>query len=156
MVSYLKIFAIALLSVPATLRAAAPFGYLGVNINDVMMMTQLDYEMTPDHYTSTKPLANNLRASQAIYFPRSALTTIDGLDRAGQASGIGLGWVAIAATPTHPRLIEKTGGGWGFMTYVALAPGRRSGIFVAISSHQMTAMPPLAVRVNDLVGALAR
>ena len=97
-----------------------------------------------------------LRISQAIYFPRASLSTVDGLDRAGPASGVGLGWIELAPTVTHPRLIEKTGGGWGFMTYVALAPGRRAGIFVAVSSHEMSAMPPLAARTNDLVGSLVR
>ena len=96
-----------------------------------------------------------LRISQAVWFRRQDLARIDGLDRAGEASGIGLGWIELAPTATHPRLLEKTGGGWGFMTYVAIAPGRRAGVFIAVSAHEMIRMPPIAARVNDLVGRLA-
>lgn len=96
-----------------------------------------------------------LRISQAVRFRRQDLARIEGLDRAGEASGIGLGWIELAPTATHPRLLEKTGGGWGFMTYVAIAPGRRAGVFIAVSAHEMVRMPPLAAQVNDLVGRLA-
>ena len=37
-----------------------------------------------------------------------------GLDHAGPASAIGLGWIEQTASATHPRILEKTGGGDGW------------------------------------------
>jgi D-alanyl-D-alanine-carboxypeptidase/D-alanyl-D-alanine-endopeptidase len=96
-----------------------------------------------------------LPASQAIYVRPGQLASTEGLDRAGPAAGIGLGWIELAPTVQHPRLLEKTGGGWGFMTYVAIAPGRRAGVFVAMASRDVATMPAVAAQVNALVGRLS-
>ena len=39
-------------------------------------------------------------------------------------AGLALGWVAVAPDSIQPMLLVKSGGGAGFMSYVAFAPGR--------------------------------
>ena len=34
-------------------------------------------------------------------------------------AGLGLGWVTVASEGIHPMLVAKSGGGAGFMSYVA-------------------------------------
>lgn len=97
-----------------------------------------------------------VRAGQAIYVRPETLASVQGLDVAGPPAGIGLAWVQLAATATHPTLLEKTGGGGGFMTYVVIAPGARVGLFVAINREGYARIQALSARANDLVGALAR
>jgi D-alanyl-D-alanine-carboxypeptidase/D-alanyl-D-alanine-endopeptidase len=94
------------------------------------------------------------RISQAIYVQRAALTTAVGLDHAGPASAIGLGWIELAATATHPRLLEKTGGGDGFLTYVVIDPARRVGVFVAFDDVSGRRMAPATTDANNLAGLL--
>lgn len=95
-----------------------------------------------------------LRISQAIYVDPKTLASQQGLDVAGQPAGIGLAWIQLAPTPTHPVLLEKTGGGGGFMTYLVIAPGARVGVFVAIDKMGFKQIQALSARANDLVGAL--
>ncbi|MFI4934378.1 MAG: D-alanyl-D-alanine-carboxypeptidase/endopeptidase AmpH [Caulobacterales bacterium] len=92
----------------------------------------------------------------AIAYPRQALTKIEGIDIAGPAAGMGLGWVALAADASHPALLEKTGGGDGFNTYMALAPGSQIGVFVVVTRGKGTVWSgALAAYVNAIVGVLA-
>jgi D-alanyl-D-alanine-carboxypeptidase/D-alanyl-D-alanine-endopeptidase len=107
------------------------------------------------HQLAAGGAAPDARAGQTVYYRRDALAFAEGLDVAGPATGIGLAWIQLDPTATHPRLLEKTGGGGGFMTYVALAPDRRVGMFVAINSVGFRRIQALSARTNDLVGALA-
>jgi serine-type D-Ala-D-Ala carboxypeptidase/endopeptidase len=70
-------------------------------------------------------------AATATYIPSSELRWTQGLGRAGVPTGIGLGWVHINQPDDPTMIIEKTGGGAGYNTYIALNPGRHIGIFVA-------------------------
>src|SRR5579871_3203493 len=72
--------------------------------------------------------------SQAVYVRRDALARAAGIDHAGPASGIGLGWIEEEADDTHPRILQKTGGGDGFLTYIVLDPVSRVGIFLAFDN----------------------
>jgi D-alanyl-D-alanine-carboxypeptidase/D-alanyl-D-alanine-endopeptidase len=94
------------------------------------------------------------RISQAIYVQRATLATAVGLDHAGLANAIGLGWIELAPSATHPRILEKTGGGDGFLTYVVIDPARRVGVFVAFDNVSGKRMAPVAADANDLVGLL--
>jgi D-alanyl-D-alanine-carboxypeptidase/D-alanyl-D-alanine-endopeptidase len=94
--------------------------------------------------------------SQAVYVQRGALKTAIGLDHAGPAEAIGLAWIEEAPTATHPRILEKTGGGDGFLTYVVIDPARRVGVFFAIDKVGHGVLTPLTQTANDLVGALGR
>ena len=70
-------------------------------------------------------------AATATYIPASELRWTQGLGRAGVPNGIGLGWVHINQPDDPTMIIEKTGGGAGYNTYIALNPARHIGIFVA-------------------------
>jgi D-alanyl-D-alanine-carboxypeptidase/D-alanyl-D-alanine-endopeptidase len=98
--------------------------------------------------------ADARRISQAIYVQRAALAAAEGLDHAGPASAIGLGWIEQMASATHPRILEKTGGGDGFLTYVVIDPARRVGVFVAFDNVSGRRMQPVTSDANDLVGLL--
>jgi D-alanyl-D-alanine-carboxypeptidase/D-alanyl-D-alanine-endopeptidase len=93
-------------------------------------------------------------AAQRIYYQRADLASVSGLDHAGPASGIGLAWIELPATATHPRLLEKTGGGDGFMTYIVIDPVHRNGVFLAVDIEGHVRLEGLAAGANDLVGAL--
>jgi D-alanyl-D-alanine-carboxypeptidase/D-alanyl-D-alanine-endopeptidase len=92
--------------------------------------------------------------SQAIYVRRDQLGFAEGLDHAGPATGVGLAWIELAPDPGHPRLIEKTGGGYGFMTYMVLDPARRIGVFIAMNRVSGGALKRAAPEANDLVATL--
>jgi D-alanyl-D-alanine-carboxypeptidase/D-alanyl-D-alanine-endopeptidase len=96
------------------------------------------------------------KVSQAVYVQRSALKAAIGLDHAGPGDAIGLGWIEQAPTASHPRILEKTGGGDGFLTYVAIDPARRIGVFFAIDRVGHGVLTPMTQSANDLVGALGR
>jgi D-alanyl-D-alanine-carboxypeptidase/D-alanyl-D-alanine-endopeptidase len=92
--------------------------------------------------------------SQKIYVQRDQLSYASGVDVAGPANGIGLAWIELAPDGGHPRLIEKTGGGYGFMTYVVLDPERRIGVFFAMNRMRGMALKLGALKANDLVATL--
>ncbi|WP_447122733.1 D-alanyl-D-alanine-carboxypeptidase/endopeptidase AmpH [Glaciimonas sp. GG7] len=92
--------------------------------------------------------------AQAIYFQRQTLTSIEGLDLAGKASGLGLGWVQLTPMENSPAILQKTGGGAGFMSYMALAPGRQIGIFVAVTKVDLDMFAGITRAVNELIAML--
>jgi D-alanyl-D-alanine-carboxypeptidase/D-alanyl-D-alanine-endopeptidase len=58
------------------------------------------------------------------------LVSEKGLDHAGEPTGIGLGWIHILPVDSPSHIIEKTGGGAGFETYIALNHARNAAIFL--------------------------
>ena len=96
------------------------------------------------------------KVSQTAYIQRSVLKAAIGLDHAGPAEAIGLAWIEEAPTATHPLILEKTGGGDGFLTYVVIDPARRIGVFFAIDKVGHGELTPLTQTANDLVGSLGR
>ena len=92
--------------------------------------------------------------SQAVYIRRDALARAVGIDHAGPASGIGLAWIEEEPDDTHPRILEKTGGGDGFLTYIVIDPVHRIGIFVAFNNECGHRLPVVARDANVLVGQL--
>jgi D-alanyl-D-alanine-carboxypeptidase/D-alanyl-D-alanine-endopeptidase len=76
-------------------------------------------------------------AAQAVYLDPAQLKKQVGLDHAGRPSGIGLGWMRLPA-PGDPsqipaQIIEKTGGGAGFSSYIAMIPSRHIAIFFSFA-----------------------
>jgi D-alanyl-D-alanine-carboxypeptidase/D-alanyl-D-alanine-endopeptidase len=70
-------------------------------------------------------------AAQAVYIQPSSLASEHGLDHAGTPTGIGLGWMHLLP-PADPRhIIQKTGGGAGYTTYIAINHPRHIAIFLA-------------------------
>lgn len=92
---------------------------------------------------------------QAVYRQRQTMPAAIGFDEAGPMMGLGLGWVMIAPQGAMPALIQKSGGGVGFMTYVVFAPGRHVGVFVAVSKADFAMFAGLSASANELVSTLA-
>ena len=63
-----------------------------------------------------------------MYFQRHDLVSLKGMDVPGQADALGLGWVYMAPKDGLPGIIQKTGGGGGFITYMAMIPAKTSGV----------------------------
>jgi serine-type D-Ala-D-Ala carboxypeptidase/endopeptidase len=70
-------------------------------------------------------------AAHAVYLLPSSLTSVYGLEHAGRPAGIGLGWMHLGANDDISHIIEKTGGGAGFTTYIAIHPASHTALFVA-------------------------
>ncbi len=96
-----------------------------------------------------------LLLSHAVYRQRQALPAAVGFDEAGAMSGLGLGWVVMAASGRMPMIEQKTGGGAGFMSYIAFAPGRGVGVFVVVSRVDFGMFGGVAHAANDLIASLA-
>ena len=72
-----------------------------------------------------------LPAAQAVYLQPESLHGQSGLDHAGAPTGIGLGWMHVLSGPSE--IIEKTGGGAGFTTYIAINHATQTALFVAFT-----------------------
>jgi serine-type D-Ala-D-Ala carboxypeptidase/endopeptidase len=93
-------------------------------------------------------------AATATYIPASELRWTQGIGRAGVPNGIGLGWVHLNQPDDPAMIIEKTGGGAGYTTYIALNPAQHIGIFVA-ATQDLHAGPEVFRESNDLLIYLA-
>jgi D-alanyl-D-alanine-carboxypeptidase/D-alanyl-D-alanine-endopeptidase len=93
-------------------------------------------------------------AATATYIPASQLRWMQGIGRAGVPNGIGLGWVHLNQPDDPATIIEKTGGGAGYTTYIALNPERHIGIFVA-ATQNLHGGPEVFRGSNDLLIYLA-
>jgi D-alanyl-D-alanine-carboxypeptidase/D-alanyl-D-alanine-endopeptidase len=93
-------------------------------------------------------------AATATYIQASELRWTQGIGRAGVANGIGLGWVHLNQPDDPTMIIEKTGGGAGYTTYIALNPARHIGIFVA-ATQDLHGGPEVFRESNDLLIYLA-
>lgn len=90
-----------------------------------------------------------------VYLQPSQLKSVQGLSHAGDPSGIGLGWIQLGDPDGPSALMEKTGGGAGFETYVALSLKRQAGIFLAATKGKGRAQVNLFREANNLLAALA-
>ncbi len=77
-----------------------------------------------------------------VYLLPSSLKGQYGLDHAGRPSGIGLGWMHLGASGDVSHLIEKTGGGAGFTTYIAIHPASHTALFVAMTEGRAGGWQP--------------
>ena len=80
--------------------------------------------------------------AHAVYLLPSSLKGQYGLDHAGRPTGIGLGWMHLGANDDLSHIIEKTGGGAGFTTYIAIHPASHTALFVAITEGKPHAWVP--------------
>jgi len=89
-------------------------------------------------------------AAQNVYLLPSDLIRQQGLDHSGDVTGIGLGWMHLAdGTPSE--LIQKTGGGAGFTTYIALSHPTGTAIFVAFTDSSSPTHSNVFKGANNLV-----
>jgi D-alanyl-D-alanine-carboxypeptidase/D-alanyl-D-alanine-endopeptidase len=70
-------------------------------------------------------------AAQAVYIRPPDLVSQKGLDHAGLPTAVGLGWIHLLPIDAPSHIIEKTGGGAGFSTYIAINHSRHTAIFLA-------------------------
>ena len=97
-----------------------------------------------------------LALSHAVYRPRQAIPAAIGFDEAAPMAGLGLGWVFEAAEGIQPALLEKSGGGAGFMSDIVFAPGRDVGVFVAVNRVDFKMFYGLTGGVHKLIASLVR
>ena len=83
------------------------------------------------------------------------LKSVQGLSHAGDPTGIGLGWIQLGDPDSPSAVVQKTGGGAGFQTYIALNPKRKTGIFFAVTDGIGGAHVNLYREANDFLAALA-
>jgi serine-type D-Ala-D-Ala carboxypeptidase/endopeptidase len=95
-----------------------------------------------------------LTLAQAVYRQRQSMTAAIGFDESGPMSGIGLGWITMSANGNLPMIMQKAGGGGGFMTYMAFAPGRDVGVFWAVNREDFAMGSALGVATNELIANL--
>lgn len=107
---------------------------------------------------STQPRSPLSERLLKMYYQRQQLTQVKGMDVPGQASALGLGWVYMAPNPAAglPGIIQKTGGGGGFITYMALIPEKNVGVFAVVTRTELTKFTNMSDGVNDLAAALAQ
>jgi D-alanyl-D-alanine-carboxypeptidase/D-alanyl-D-alanine-endopeptidase len=91
----------------------------------------------------------------AVYLKPAQLKSVQGLDHAGDPTGIGLAWVRLGDPDGPSVVMEKTGGGAGFETYVALSPNHQTGVFLAITEGMGRAQIDFYHEANNLLAALA-
>jgi D-alanyl-D-alanine-carboxypeptidase/D-alanyl-D-alanine-endopeptidase len=91
----------------------------------------------------------------AVYLDPAQLKSVYGLDHAGKPSGIGLAWIQIGDPTTPSVVLEKTGGGAGFTTYIALSPSRQTGVFLAVTQGKGKQQIDFYHESNNLLAALA-
>ncbi|MGD0734289.1 MAG: D-alanyl-D-alanine-carboxypeptidase/endopeptidase AmpH [Terracidiphilus sp.] len=125
----------------------------GVYSTPADMAKLLQYLLhTPNPIPNASPLAS---PALTVYLDPSQLKSVQGISHAGDPTGIGLAWIQIG-DPTSPSVIlEKTGGGAGFTTYIALSPDRRTGIFLAATEGKGKQQIDFYHEANNLLAALA-
>ncbi len=89
--------------------------------------------------------------STGMYLDPENLRSVQGLGHAGVPDGIGIGWIEINKLYGESRIVEKTGGGAGFQTYIALNPARHAGIFIARTDGRGRGGANMFREVNDLL-----
>ncbi|ANI31500.1 beta-lactam-binding protein [Yersinia entomophaga] len=105
--------------------------------------------------TQNSPRKATAKREQKMYFQRHELVSLKGMDVPGQADALGLGWVYMAPRNGLPGIIQKTGGGGGFITYMAMIPEKNIGVFVVVTRTQLTKFTNMSDGVNQLVADLA-
>jgi len=94
-------------------------------------------------------------SAQTVYILPSNLVSQKGLDHAGEPTGIGLGWIHILPVDSPSHIIEKTGGGAGFETYIAINHSRHTAIFLAATDGPVDTHLNLFNAANKLLLAIA-
>ena len=83
--------------------------------------------------TGGKDLPAQPAAAQQSYIDPGSLVRATGLNYAGTPTGLGLGWLHLLSPDDPSHIVEKDGGGAGYLTYIALHPASHTGLFVAMT-----------------------
>lgn len=119
--------------------------------------TPADMQKWMQQFLSTDKNLRKVTAAreQGIYFPREKLLDIKGMDVAGHADGLGLGWVYMKPQNGRPGIYQKTGGGGGFNSYMAMIPQQNIAVFVVMTRKDSSKFSKLTAGVNEMVAALS-
>jgi D-alanyl-D-alanine-carboxypeptidase/D-alanyl-D-alanine-endopeptidase len=91
----------------------------------------------------------------AAYLDRDGLSPVYGMDEGGDMSATGLGWVIREPDGNRPLILEKSGGLQGMFSFVAFAPTRGIGVFVAINAFNIGGFGAMSKAAVDLIAELA-
>ena len=94
-------------------------------------------------------------AAQEVVLLPSDLRSQTGLDHAGEPTGVGLGWIHLLPPDSASHIVEKTGGGAGFQTYIAINHARGTAVFVAATEGSVDTHLNLFNAANKLLLAVA-
>jgi D-alanyl-D-alanine-carboxypeptidase/D-alanyl-D-alanine-endopeptidase len=94
-------------------------------------------------------------SAQAVYILPPTLVRQKGLDHAGEPTGVGLGWIHILPADSPSQIVEKTGGGAGFETYIAINHSHRTAIFLAATDGPVDTHLNLFNAANKLLLTVA-
>jgi D-alanyl-D-alanine-carboxypeptidase/D-alanyl-D-alanine-endopeptidase len=92
--------------------------------------------------------------AMGVYLKPVQLRSMEGLSHAGDPTGIGLAWIQLGDPNSPSVVMEKTGGGAGFGTYIALSPQRQTGVFLAITEGKGEEHIDFFHEGNNLLAAL--
>ncbi len=93
--------------------------------------------------------------SHAAWLKRDGLSPVYGMDESGHMDAMGLGWVVMMPEGDRPLILQKAGGSDGVFSYIAFAPTRGVGVFVAINQFNFSAGMEMGQLANDLIATLA-
>jgi CubicO group peptidase (beta-lactamase class C family) len=89
---------------------------------------------------------------------RGSYDSVSLMDESGELDAMGKAWVFMDETPYRPYTMQKAGAHAGYMAYVAFAPRKRAGVFIAINKFDFDkdiTMTGLAnAMLADLPGAM--
>ncbi len=109
------------------------------------MMRWMQQFLSSDFYTRSQQ-ADRM---QTLIYQRNQPTRVIGMDVPGRADALGLGWVYMKPKNGHPGIIQKTGGGGGFITYMAMNPQANVGAFVVVTRSPLTRFNNMSDGIND-------
>jgi serine-type D-Ala-D-Ala carboxypeptidase/endopeptidase len=107
------------------------------------MRAQLDAKPGSPAWTAQQPLIR-----------RGDVKRLIALDFAGDIDAVAMGWLLMRLG--GEPVLQKTGGGGGFMNYVVLAPGERKGIFITVTRVDIEMLRQLTKRTNQVMRAYVR
>ncbi|WP_318393112.1 D-alanyl-D-alanine-carboxypeptidase/endopeptidase AmpH [Enterobacter sp.] len=129
----------------------AAIGSGGVYSTPGDMMRWMQQFLSSDFYARN----NQADRMQTLIYQRTQLTRVIGMDVPGKADALGLGWIYMSPKNGRPGIIQKTGGGGGFITYMAMVPKDNVGVFVVVTRSPLTRFANMSDGVNDLVTELS-
>ena len=108
------------------------------------------------HLDRGAPAGDGVRVlNHALYVQRDGLDMAAAFDEAGTMDALGLAWIGMMPQGPRPFVLQKTGGLQGLMSYVALAPNRGAGVFVAVNRISFGGFSALAAAANGILAQIA-
>ena len=104
--------------------------------------------------SAISPRSPQVDRMQTLIYRRDQLAKVEGMDVPGRADAIGMGWVYMGPKNGRPGIIQKTGGGGGFITYMAMVPQNNVGVFVVVTRSPLTRFTAMSDGVNDMLAEL--